>query len=182
MMTQPPLPPVTLVLGGVRSGKSAFAERLVTARGNGIYLATAEARDDEMARRIEQHKERRGEVWTTVEERFDLTRELRKLSAPGTPVLVDCLTLWLSNLMEANRDIDSETQALITCLSDIPGPVVLVSNEIGLGGIHANALARAFADELGTLNQSVALLADRVVLVAAGMPLVLKDVTANGQA
>ena len=176
MLPQPPLPPVTLVLGGVRSGKSAYAERLVTVRGNGVYLATAEPRDDEMERRIAQHKERRGEVWTTVEEKLDLPQTLGRLSAPGTPVLVDCLTLWLSNLMEAGRDIAAETDSLVTSLASLPGPVVLVSNEVGLGGIAANAMARRFADELGALNQAVALMADRVLLVAAGLPLTLKDV------
>lgn len=172
-----PLPPVTLVLGGIRSGKSAYAERLVTARGNGIYLATAEARDAEMARRIESHKERRGEIWTTVEAPLDLVAALREMSGPEIPLLVDCLTVWLANLMEAGRDPEAETRCLIAALSELPGPVVLVSNEVGLGGISPNALARAFADSLGTLNQSVALVADRVVLVAAGLPLVLKDVS-----
>lgn len=175
MKPDDPLPPVTLVLGGVRSGKSAYAERLVTARGNGIYLATAEASDAEMAERIAVHKERRGEIWRTVETPLELTEALRQLSAPDQPVLVDCLTVWLSNLMEAGRDPEAETGTLIACLSELPGPVVLVSDEVGLGGISANRLARHFADALGVLNQTVAIMADRVVFVTAGLPLVLKD-------
>ncbi|MEO5335480.1 MAG: bifunctional adenosylcobinamide kinase/adenosylcobinamide-phosphate guanylyltransferase [Magnetospirillum sp. WYHS-4] len=176
MKTGKPLPAVTLVLGGIRSGKSAHAEQLTTARGNGIYLATAEPRDAEMMRRIASHKERRGEIWTTVETPLDLVETLREMTREGAPVLVDCLTVWLSNLMEAGRDPEAETRCLIACLSDLSGPVVLVSNEVGLGGISSNPLARAFADSLGHLNQAAAMAADRVVLVTAGLPLVLKDV------
>ncbi len=176
MHIERPLPPVTLVLGGVRSGKSVYAEQLVTSQGNGIYLATAEARDEEMAQRIEQHKERRGEVWTTVEEPLDLLLRLEKLSRPKTPVLVDCLTLWLSNLMEAGQDVTFETERLLRCLPTLVGPVVLVSNEIGLGGIAGDPPTRRFADSLGLLNQTVGLTADKVVLITAGLPVVLKDV------
>lgn len=170
-----PLPPVTLILGGARSGKSAFSERLVAARGPAVYLATAEAGDDEMAERIRRHKERRGDEWTTVEEPLELAGALRRHCGKVRPVLVDCLTLWLSNIMAAGRDVEKETEALSGALDGLPGPVVLVANEVGLGIVPDNALARAFRDHAGRLNQKVAAAADRVYFVAAGLPTVLKD-------
>jgi adenosylcobinamide kinase/adenosylcobinamide-phosphate guanylyltransferase len=169
------LSPITLVLGGARSGKSRFAEDLVMAAGAGTYLATAQARDDEMAARIRAHRDRRGTAWRTVEEPVDLVGALARNCAPDRPVLVECLTLWLSNLMEADRDLDRETDALVAALPEFDGPVVFVSNEVGLGIVPDNAAARAFRDAAGHLNQSVAAAADRVVLVAAGLPLDLKD-------
>ena len=168
-----PLPPVTLVLGGQRSGKSAFAERLVAAHGPGLYLATAEAGDPEMAERIRRHRERRGDAWTTVEEPLELARALR--GHAGRPMLVDCLTLWLANLMAAGRDIDAETRALTGALDGVAQPVVLVSGEVGLGVIPELPLARFFADGAGALNQAVAQTAQRVVMVAAGLATLLKD-------
>ncbi len=169
------LPPVTLVLGGARSGKSAYAERLVAAAGGGLYLATAEAGDAEMAERIRRHKERRGDGWTTLEEPLDILPALNEVSAPGRPVLVECLTLWLSNLMAAGWDADAATSGLIEVLGGLSGPVVLVANEVGMGICPDNALAREFQDRAGRLNQALAAAADRVVLVAAGLPTVLKD-------
>jgi adenosylcobinamide kinase/adenosylcobinamide-phosphate guanylyltransferase len=169
------LPPVTLVLGGARSGKSLYAERLVSRFGPGVYLATAEARDEEMAARIRHHRQRRGRYWTTVEEPIDIVPAIKAYSTSGRAVLVDCLTLWLSNLMERDSDVDGDTQKLVAALTDLPGPVVLVSNEVGLGGVPGNALARAFMDAAGRLNQAVALVANRVVFMAAGLPLVLKE-------
>ena len=168
-----PLPPVTLVLGGQRSGKSALAERLIEAHGPGIYLATAEAGDPEMAERIRRHRERRGEDWTTVEEPLELTRALGRHG--DRAVLVDCLTLWLANLMAAGSDIDAETRALTGALAGLAQPVVLVSGEVGQGVIPPTPLGRRFADEAGALNQAVARAADRVVFVAAGLATVLKD-------
>ncbi|MCW8836579.1 MAG: bifunctional adenosylcobinamide kinase/adenosylcobinamide-phosphate guanylyltransferase [Rhodospirillales bacterium] len=171
---------VTLVLGGARSGKSAYAEGLIetaleAAPGPAVYLATAEAGDDEMAARIALHRSRRGARWTTVEEPLDLVGALAAHGKPGAPVLVDCLTLWLSNLMVAGRDIPVETARLIEQLRCVSGPVILVSNEVGLGIVPDNALARSFRDEAGRLNQAVAAMATRVVFVAAGLPLILKN-------
>lgn len=168
------LPRVTLVLGGARSGKSRHAEALVRAApGPWLYLATAQALDDEMAERISRHREDRGSDWTTREVPLDLAAALRA-AEPGAAVLVDCLTLWLSNLMMADRDIEAEIAGLLAGLQDCRARVVLVSNEVGLGIVPGNALARAFRDHAGRLNQAVAARADRVVFVAAGLPLVLK--------
>lgn len=171
----PSLPGVTLVLGGARSGKSRYAEGLIGERGSGLYLATAEAGDDEMAERIRLHRARRGAGWETVEEPLDLPQAISRHARPQRPMLVDCLTLWLGNLMGAGRDIDAATAALLAALAAAKGVVVLVSNEVGLGIVPATPLGRAFRDHAGRLNQAVAAAADRVVLVAAGLPLILKD-------
>ena len=171
------LVPVTLVLGAQRSGKSAYAEGLIEAEGPGLYLATAEILDEEMAERVRLHRQRRGAAWTTVEEPLDLTGALARHAVAGRPVLVDCLTLWLSNLMGAGRDVEAGTAALVAALAGLPAPVVLVSNEVGAGIVPDNELARAFVDAQGRLNQTLAAAAVRVVLVAAGLPLVLKDGT-----
>jgi adenosylcobinamide kinase/adenosylcobinamide-phosphate guanylyltransferase len=171
-----PLPAVTLVLGGARSGKSRFAENLVTATpGPRVYLATGEAGDPEMAARIRHHRERRGEGWSTVEEPLDLTGALHRAAGEGATILVDCLTLWISNLMAAGRDVAAETEQLVAALPKISAPIVFVSNEVGLGIVPDNALARAFRDEAGRANQAVAAAADRVYFIAAGLPLVMKD-------
>jgi adenosylcobinamide kinase/adenosylcobinamide-phosphate guanylyltransferase len=164
-------------LGGARSGKSAYAEILVEGMGPGLYLATAEAGDAEMAERIRRHRERRGACWTTVEEPLDLAGALGRYTAPGRPVLVDCLTLWLSNVMTAGLDVRAETEALAQSLYRLAGPVVLVSNEVGLGIVPETELGRTFRDHAGWLNQTIARIADRVVFVAAGLPLILKDNT-----
>jgi adenosylcobinamide kinase/adenosylcobinamide-phosphate guanylyltransferase len=170
-----PLPRATLVLGGARSGKSRFAESLVAGHaGAHVYLATAEAGDAEMAERIRRHRERRGAGWTTIEEPLDLPHALASAARDNAAVLVDCLTLWLSNLMAAGRDVERESRALVEVLPRLAGPVVFVSNEVGLGIVPDNALARAFRDHAGLLHQSVAAAADRVYLVAAGLPLLLK--------
>jgi adenosylcobinamide kinase / adenosylcobinamide-phosphate guanylyltransferase len=166
---------VTLVLGGARSGKSAYAERLIG--DGGLYLATAEAGDEEMAERIRLHRQRRGAGWQTIEEPLDLAGALERHAGADRPVLVDCLTLWLSNLMAAERDVEAETQRLIERLEALPCPLVLVSNEVGLGIVPVTPLGRAFRDHAGRLNQRVAAAADRVIFVAAGLPLTLKDAT-----
>ena len=166
---------VTLVLGGARSGKSAYAEALVEAAGRGLYLATAEAGDAEMAERIRLHQQRRGETWITVEEPLDLAGALNRYAEPGRPILVDCLTLWLSNVMAAGRDPAGEATVLAEELSVLEGPVVLVSNEVGLGLVPETPLGRAFRDHAGKLNQKIAQKAGRVVFMAAGLPLTLKD-------
>ncbi len=170
------LAPLTLVLGGARSGKSAFAERLLAGHARPcVYLATAEAGDAEMAERIALHRRRRGAGWSTVEEPLDLPAALASAAGAGAAVLVDCLTLWLGNLMQAGQDVPRATAALFETLSGLAGPVVLVSNEVGSGIVPDNALARAFRDEAGRLNQAAAAAAARVYLLAAGLSLTLKD-------
>lgn len=170
-----PLPAVTLVLGGARSGKSVYAEQLIGEHGAGLYLATAQAGDDEMAERIRIHRARRGPAWKTLEEPLDLAAAIERNARPEQPILVDCLTLWLGNLMEAERDVNAAISELLAALARPSGPVVLVSNEVGFGIVPATPLGRAFRDHAGRLNQAVAANAERVVLVAAGLPLVLKD-------
>ena len=169
------LPGVTLVLGGARSGKSMFAESLACERGGRpVYVATAEFVDDEMRRRIETHRARRGAAWRTVEAPVELARAIGRESAPRACLLVDCLTVWLGNLAHHARDVDAATQALLGALADAPGPVVLVANEVGLGIVPDNAMARAFRDRAGRLNQAVARVAGTVYFVAAGIPVVIK--------
>ncbi len=171
----PSLPSVTLVLGGARSGKSLYAENLLDSHAAKIYLATAEAKDAEMAARIDEHRKRRGPGWQTVEEPLALAQWLAGHSAPERPVLVDCLTLWLSNIMAADRDVDGEIDALADGLRSLAGPVILVSNEVGMGIVPDNALARAYMDNAGRMNQAVAAAADRVVVMHAGLAHVLKE-------
>jgi adenosylcobinamide kinase/adenosylcobinamide-phosphate guanylyltransferase len=167
---------LTLVLGGARSGKSRHAERLVLASGlTPVYIATAEALDAEIAARIAEHKRRRGEQWRTVEEPLDLVGVLHEQCRPERAVLVDCLTLWLTNLMVAGRPVRAETAALVAALSELTGTLVLVSNEVGLGVVPTDAMARAFVDHAGRLHQSIAEQADVVDFVAAGLPLHLKS-------
>jgi len=169
------LPAITLILGGARSGKSRHAERLVERAADcGTYCATAEPGDAEMAERIATHRARRGGFWRTVEAPLTLAATIRAESRSDRPVLVDCLTLWLTNLMLAGREIEAEVAALAAALCDAAGPVVLVANEVGLGLVPETPLGRRFRDEAGRLNQEIAALADRVVFVAAGLPLVLK--------
>ena len=174
------LPAVTLVLGGARSGKSNWAESLIERQmdqmwDGATYLATATAGDVEMAERIRAHRERRGEQWRTVQEPLRLVEALHKHSDPVRPVLVDCLTLWLSNLMLSERDVAQEFLALTESLRSLAGPVVLVSNEVGLSIVPDNALARTFRDHAGRLNQQLAVRADYVVFIAAGLPITLKS-------
>jgi adenosylcobinamide kinase/adenosylcobinamide-phosphate guanylyltransferase len=164
-----------LVLGGARSGKSRYAERLVEdAARCGTYLATAEAGDAEMAERIAAHQARRGPFWRTVEAPLALASAIVAHAAPERPILVDCLTLWLSNLLLAGKQADEEVRVLCSALREAAGMVVLVSNEVGMGLVPETPLGRRFRDAAGRLNQDVAVLADRVVFVAAGLPLVLK--------
>ncbi|OAN49116.1 bifunctional adenosylcobinamide kinase/adenosylcobinamide-phosphate guanylyltransferase [Paramagnetospirillum marisnigri] len=169
-----PPSPTTLVLGGARSGKSSFAESLLDG-APALYLATGQALDGEMAERIEHHRRRRGSDWSTLEEPLELAETLEGVMRPDRPVLVDCLTLWISNLMHADRDVDAATARLCTVLGAATGPVVLVSNEVGLGLVPDNRLARDFRDHQGRVNQRVAAICAKVVFVAAGLPLVLKE-------
>jgi adenosylcobinamide kinase/adenosylcobinamide-phosphate guanylyltransferase len=166
---------LALVLGGARSGKSRHAEALIAAAGAApLYLATAEAKDDEMRARIAAHRARRPRHWLTIEEPLALAAALRAHARAGRPVLVDCLTLWLSNLLLAGRDVEAECAALVADLARLEGPVALVANEVGWGIVPENALARQFRDRAGALNQAVAACADHVVMLTAGLPLVLK--------
>ncbi|WP_315806324.1 MULTISPECIES: bifunctional adenosylcobinamide kinase/adenosylcobinamide-phosphate guanylyltransferase [unclassified Bradyrhizobium] len=171
----PALPRLTLVLGGARSGKSRYAEALITALPSPwIYLATAQAFDNEMASRIAEHKARRADGWRTIETALDLAAAVAANGDSATPVLVDCLTLWLSNIMLSGRDVAVACRELADALAAARGPIVAVSNEVGLGIVPDNALARAFRDAQGRLNQDIATSADRVILMAAGLPLTLK--------
>ena len=169
------LPHLTLVLGGARSGKSAWAERLAAGTsGAPVYLATAEPGDEEMKERIRLHQTRRGARWQTVEEPLDLPTALRRECAPGRVVLLDCLTLWLSNVILKGRDVEKHISEFLQCLSILESPLVVVSNEVGLGIVPAQALGRRFRDHAGRLNQEVAALSPLVVFMAAGLPLLLK--------
>ncbi|MBT4016894.1 MAG: bifunctional adenosylcobinamide kinase/adenosylcobinamide-phosphate guanylyltransferase [Alphaproteobacteria bacterium] len=166
---------VTLITGGARSGKSRLAEAIIAHENQAaIYVATAEVRDDEMATRVTEHQDRRGPNWQTEEIPFELVTGLTVLSKSGTPILVDCLTLWLTNILLAERDIEFEIKALADYLKESRTAVVLVSNETGLGIVPDNALARRFRDHAGIMNQRIAEVADNVLFVAAGLPLVLK--------
>jgi len=169
------LPPVTLVLGGARSGKSAFAEKLVeTASPERLYLATGQAWDEEMRDRIALHQQRRGQGWETLEAPVELMQALVANTVAGRPMLVDCLTLWVTNLMLGEHDVDAAFDLLAASLSGLKGPVVFVSNEVGLGIVPENAMARVFRDHAGRLHQLIAGLADEVHFVAAGLPLKMK--------
>ncbi len=167
--------PINLVLGGARSGKSQYAENLGNVYEKKIYLATAQPHDDEFQQRIKIHQQRRTNIWQTIEEPIKIADTLIIHSQPETLVLIDCLTLWLSNLLEQEKNIEQETQALITALKKASGPVIMVSNEVGLSIIPENALARHFRDEQGRLNQALAKVATNVVFMAAGLPLILKQ-------
>lgn len=167
----------TLVLGGARSGKSRFAEKLLDASGLAkVYVATAAAFDAEMENRIAKHQVQRGDGWRTIEEQTDLVAVLARETGPDRVLLVDCLTLWLNNLMMANKDLTDETERLCTAIGSLKGPCVLVSNEVGTGIVPDNRLAREFRDTQGRLNQDIAAVCGKVVLVSAGLPLLLKPI------
>jgi len=161
-----------LILGGARSWKSRYAESL--AKGRKIYVATAEASDAEMVARIEMHRQQRGEGWETYEVPLDLPGFLHDIDEKDCFILIDCLTIWMSNLMLAKLDVRAEVEMLCEELKQSKGRVVLVSNEVGLGIVPATPLARQFRDEHGFLNQRVAEAADEVVFMIAGLPMVLK--------
>ena len=178
-----------LVIGGARSGKSTHAEKRALESGmHVVYVATAQVLDGEMERRVAHHRARRPADWGLVESPLGLFDTLRQHAAPDTCLLVDCLTLWLTNLLfageaakqaEAGQALDCplferETRSLIEGLPQLPGRVIMVSNEVGCGIVPMNAISRLFADEQGRLNQRVAAVCDRVTLVAAGLPLQLK--------
>ncbi len=170
----PPCSGITLVLGGARSGKSTLAESLAGGHNQRVYIATAERVDAEMAQRIETHRRQRGADWRTVEAPLELAAAIRQEEAPGVCLLVDCLTVWLGNLMYYGWAIEAAQDDLLDTLSKVSGPIVLVANEVGLGIVPDNAATRAFRDHAGRLNQAVARLAERVYFVAAGLPVRLK--------
>ena len=163
---------LTLVLGGARSGKSRFAEGLARQHGGPrTYIATAEAFDDEMRQRIAKHREQRaGDGWVTIEATLDPASVLPR----GGLVLLDCVTVWLGNLMHHGRDLRAEVAKLCATLETCPAEVILVSNEVGLSIVPENAMARRFRDEQGLANQALAAIADNVYFIAAGLPLKLK--------
>jgi len=164
----------TFLLGGARSGKSRHAVRLAQQMAeNPLLIATAVAGDGEMRQRIARHREERGAHWRVVEAPLDLAEAIAGLEADAVAV-VDCLTLWLSNLLHEGRDAESESSRLLAAIDASPARLILVSNEVGLGIVPATPLGRSFRDEQGRLNQRVAEIADRVILLAAGLPLVLK--------
>ena len=165
-----------LVLGGARSGKTAFAERLALHAGSRpAYLATAEVLDGEMKARMSSHQAIRGDRFTTIEEPTELSRAIIKAGTSHDVILVDCLTLWITNLLVANADVATAVSELCATLVEFrDAKVILVSNEVGLGIVPDNALARRFRDEAGRINQRVAAAVDEVMFVAAGLPLRLK--------
>ncbi len=168
---------IELVLGGARSGKSRYAERRALESGRQcFYIATAQARDEEMRRRIEMHKQRRASGWTTVEEPLDLGGALSRCDGAGRCILVDCLTLWLSNLLHAEPESDLKTrkQELLDVLPRLTADVWLVSNEVGAGIVPLGELSRRFVDEAGWLHQDLARVCDRVTLMVAGLPMIVK--------
>ena len=171
---------ISLVLGGARSGKSGYAENLAESSGGKlVYLATAQARDEEMRRRIEHHQDNRSPLWELHEEPLRLARILERVSTDQTTVLVDCLTLWLSNLMHEgpgiSKDFFQEQRiALLETLPGLPGDIILVSNEVGQGIVPMGELNRQFIDAAGWLHQDIVAVSDRVVFLTAGLPMVLK--------
>ncbi|MEO1641021.1 MAG: bifunctional adenosylcobinamide kinase/adenosylcobinamide-phosphate guanylyltransferase [Pseudomonadota bacterium] len=168
------LPSLSLVIGGAASGKSDFAESLVLKAGQvPLYIATAQVFDAEMAAKVDAHKEARGEGWVTIEAPIDVAGALQ-MAESGQPVLIDCATLWLTNLILGEHDVETATDGLIMAVRAHGGPVVIVTNEVGYGIVPENALSRRFRTSQGQLNQRLAAEADLVVTVIAGLPLALK--------
>lgn len=165
-----------LILGGARSGKSRRALSLAESTGERpVFVATAEPGDDEMLERITRHQTERGPQWSTLDAPLDLVRAIEQAAQHGDVCIIDCLTLWLSNLMHAERDVQAETRKLCDTIAGSRIPLILVSNEVGLGLVPETPLGRAFRDEQGRLNQAVARVCDRVEFVAAGLPIKLKE-------
>lgn len=166
-----------LVIGGARSGKSRYAQaRIEAVPGRLTFIATADALDAEMAERIARHRADRGPRWTTFDAPLELCSAIEQASESADAILVDCLTLWLSNLIWAGRDVDQATAALSDAVRSCRAPLALVANEVGMGIVPVNALARRFRDCAGVLNQRIAAVAGEVILVAAGLPLTLKPI------
>ncbi|SFR46532.1 adenosylcobinamide kinase /adenosylcobinamide-phosphate guanylyltransferase [Yoonia tamlensis] len=168
------LPKLSLILGGAASGKSGFAETIVLGAGlRKIYIATAQVYDDEMAQKVARHRDQRGGSWTTIEEPVHIAGALATAGA-GDVVLIDCATLWLTNVMLGDHDVQAQTAGLLAAIETCAAPIVIVSNEVGQGLVPDNALSRQFRNAHGQLNQDIAAKADLVVAVMAGLPMVLK--------
>jgi adenosylcobinamide kinase / adenosylcobinamide-phosphate guanylyltransferase len=171
---------ITLVLGGARSGKTRYAlteaQRLASTSRTLVMIATAVAGDDEMTARIARHREERGTAWRTIEEPLALAAMVTREASAKHVIVVDCLTLWLTNLMLADEDVEAASDALLQSLALPDLDILLISNEVGFGIVPDNALARRFRDEAGRLHQRIAATADRVVLVVAGIPMVVKEI------
>ncbi len=168
---------IELVLGGARSGKSSYAERVAKESGKSvIYIATSEVRDEEMAQRVKMHRSQRPSEWAVIEEPYDLSLALKQHSREDNCLLVDCLTLWLSNSLfgQDDREWDDIKSEFLETLNRLPGQVVLVSNEVGCGVVPMGEVSRRFVDEAGWLHQTIAAQVERVTLVTAGLPLTLK--------
>jgi adenosylcobinamide kinase/adenosylcobinamide-phosphate guanylyltransferase len=168
---------LTFITGGARSGKSSFALKEASSQaGKRAFVATLEPRDEELRKRVERHRAERGAEWNTFEEPLELADLLKRLNSEYDVVLIDCLTLWLSNVMHTERDVEKEISKLTTSIKRVKKSVRLfvVSNEVGMGIVPENALARAFRDHAGTLNQRVASIADEVCLMASGIPVKIK--------
>jgi adenosylcobinamide kinase/adenosylcobinamide-phosphate guanylyltransferase len=172
------LPKLTLVLGGAASGKSAFAEQLVMSQDDHpTYIATAQVFDDEMAKKVACHREMRGGNWQTIEEPLDIASAIAK-SPAGKPILIDCATLWLTNVILGEHDLKQHVRLFLEAVTTATAPIVIVSNEVGQGIVPDNALSRQFRNAQGRLNQNVAAQADLVVAVMAGLPIALKGTLA----
>jgi adenosylcobinamide kinase/adenosylcobinamide-phosphate guanylyltransferase len=166
-----------LILGGARSGKSRLAEKLASESGlEVIYIATSQPLDGEMNQRVASHRQRRPDSWGLVEEPLELTKVLKQSAGPGRCLLVDCLTLWLTNLLmlEDPQRLAQERDALLDCLAELPGEIIFVSNETGLGVVPLGELTRRYVDEAGWLHQALAERCQRVVFTVAGLPMTLK--------
>jgi adenosylcobinamide kinase/adenosylcobinamide-phosphate guanylyltransferase len=164
-----------LILGGARSGKSALAEQLAEESGQQvIYIATATAGDQEMAKRIEHHQQHRPKNWQLIEEPIHLTQTLQQQAAEERVLLVDCLTLWLTNLLMKRADIQQHRESLLQLLPNLPGRLIMVSNEVGMGIVPMGEISRRFQDESGILHQALAQRCERVILTVAGLPHILK--------
>lgn len=165
----------TLILGGARSGKSTFAERIAREHGGILhYIATGRAYDDEMRTRIATHRDERGSSWTTHEEPLELADAIANVDNSNNTILIDCLTLWVNNLMMEERDIPAAFSELVERVSKARARLFFVSNEVGMGIVPDNAMAREFRDHAGRLHQHIAAVAGEVYLVAAGLPLKFK--------
>jgi adenosylcobinamide kinase / adenosylcobinamide-phosphate guanylyltransferase len=164
-----------LVIGGARSGKSGYGQNCAEESGKQpVLIATAEAGDAEMAKRIAAHRAARGGHWRVIEEKLELVRALQRESAEDRVLLVDCLTLWLSNVMHHGRDPEAESGLLAEAINGLAGPAIFISNEVGFGIVPENMLGRRFRDAQGRLNQAVASRCEAVVLLAAGLPMIVK--------
>ncbi|MEI6054948.1 MAG: bifunctional adenosylcobinamide kinase/adenosylcobinamide-phosphate guanylyltransferase [Lentisphaerota bacterium] len=166
---------IYLLTGGVRSGKSSYALQLAASSKKPYYIATGWADDNEMADRIVKHKEERNNSWTTIEERYDLKKAIETAVSNGADiVIIDCLTMWTCNLMYQSKDIDAHTLNLIDALKSAVVPIVMVTNEVGLGIVPESKDGRDFRDLLGWINQKIAKVSDKVIFMVSGIPMVIK--------